>query len=116
MTSTTRIINKLNEAYVRLEQANHDVAVLDEEYMCLENDYERAYDRAFLTESGPVEVRKTQARYDNADLKLNMRLAEARVRAGRDHVRMLGMQIEILRSMNAAAQREFMAEPIGQYT
>lgn len=116
MTQTTQILKKLNQMYGLLEQANYDVGIFDEENARAEWTNRQAYARTFMSLSGSMELRKQQAILDTSDEDLEAELAGVRLRAAKDRVRMLGLQMEILRSMNAAAQREFMTEPIGQYT
>lgn len=116
MTSTNDILKRMNEHWIFLDQAGYDTEQLDEEEVIARIEWKKAYARTFLSESGSMELRKQQATLDCIDLELDMEIAGVKLRAGRDKVRKLGLQLEILRSMNAAAQRQFMTEPIGQYT
>jgi hypothetical protein len=116
VTSTTDIIKKMNDLWTLLEQAGYDCEQLDEDFVIKKIEFEKAYARTFLSESGSMELRKQQSVLDTIDAKFDMELAEVKLRAGKERIRRLGQQLEILRSMNAAAQRQFMTEPIGQYT
>jgi arginase family enzyme len=116
MTSTTDIIKKMQELWTHLEQAGYDCEQLDEDFVIKKIEFEKQYARTFLSESGPMEIRRQQSILDTSDAKFDMELAEVRLRACKERIRRLGQQLEITRSMNAAAQRQFMTEPIGQYT
>jgi hypothetical protein len=116
MESTAAILKKMNEMWILLEQANNDIGVYDEDFVRKRIEWKKMYARTFMSESGSMDLRRQQATLDCIDAELDMDLAEMRVRTCKERIRMLGQQLEILRSMNAAAQRQFMTEPIGQYT
>ena len=116
MSSTTDLLNKLNEMWVLYDQAEYDVAILDEDAVRARADYLRIYARTFLSIDGSMEMRKQQAILDTIDEHLTAEIAEMKLRAGKERIRKLGAQLDILRSMNAAQQRQFMTEPIGQHT
>lgn len=114
--NTTSILKKMNEIWVLLDQAENDIAVYDEDAIHKKIEYEKKYARIFLSMDGSMEIRKQQALLDTWEERLDMELAEMKTRTTKERIRKLGQQLEILRSMNAAAQRQFMTEPIGQYT
>lgn len=116
MTATNDLMKKLNEMWVLYDQAEYDVAILDEDAVRARAEYLRVYARTFLSQDGSVEMRKQQSILDTIDAHLTAELAEMKLRAGKERIRKLGAQLDILRSMNAAQQRQFMTEPIGQHT
>jgi len=116
MTSTNDLIKKMNELWRFLDEAVYDVEQLDEDFVMKKIEYEKRYARTFLSLDGSMELRKQQAILDTADSRLDMEIAEVRLRACKERIRKLGAQLDIVRSMNAAQQRQFMTEPIGQHT
>jgi len=116
MTPTNDLIKKMNEIWRMLDEAVYDNEQLDETYILAKIDYEKVYARTFLSLDGSMELRKQQAILDTSDVRMDMEIAEVRLRACKERIRKLNSQLDIVRSMNAAQQRQFMTEPIGQFT
>jgi hypothetical protein len=116
MAPTNDLIKKMNEIWVMLDQAENDIGIYDEDAVRKKIAFEQAYARTFMSLDGSMELRKQQAILDTVDSRLDFELAEVKLRACKERIRKLGSQLDIVRSMNAAQQRQFMTEPIGQYT
>jgi len=116
MSALHDVIKEMADMSRLLDAAVYDLAQYDEQAVIDRIEYKKAYARSFLTEHGSMEIRRQQAILDNADAELAAEMSEMHVRNQKEVVRKLGMQLELIRSKNAALQRQFMTEPLGQYT
>lgn len=109
-------LERLAELSRLLDTATTDIAAFDEEAVRAKSLYEVAYARAFLNAIGSMDVRKQIAILETQDDSLTYELAQMKVRACRERIRTLGVQIEVGRSIASATKTQFMAEAVGQYT
>ena len=109
-------LERLAELSRLLDGATDDIAVLDEEAVRAKAAYEVAYAKAFLEAIGSMDIRKQVAIYETQDESLTYELAQMKVRACKERIRTLGVQIEVGRSIASATKTQFMAEAVGQYT
>ena len=99
-----------------LDSATTEIAVLDEESVRAKSAYEVAYARAFLDNQGSMDLRKQIAIYETQDTNLTYEIAAQKVRACKERIRTLAIQIEVGRSLASAHKTQFNAEAAGQYT
>lgn len=116
MSAIHDVIREMTEMSRLLDAAVYDLAQLDEQAVIDRIEYKKAFARTFLSLSGSMEIRRQQAILDCSDFELTAELSEMRVRNAKEVVRKLGQQLELIRSKNAAIQKQFMTEPMGQYT
>lgn len=109
-------LERLAELSRLLDAATDDIAVLDEEAVRAKAKYEVAYAKQFLEAIGSMDIRKQVAIYETQDESLTYELAQMKVRACKERIRTLGVQIEVGRSIASATKTQFMAEAVGQYT
>lgn len=109
-------LERLAELSRMLDSATTEIAVLDEEAVRAKAAFEVAYARAFLDAMGSMDVRKQVAIYETQVESLTYELAQMKVRACKERIRTLGVQIEVGRSIASATKTQFMAEAVGQYT
>jgi len=109
-------LERLAELSRLLDSATDDIAVLDEEVVRAKATYEVSYAKAFLEAIGSMEIRKQVSIYETQVESLTYELAQMKVRACKERIRTLGVQIEVGRSIASATKTQFMAEAVGQYT
>ena len=109
-------LERLAELSRMLEAATFEIAVLDEEAVRAKSTYEVAYSRAFLDSIGSMDLRKQISIYETREENLTYEIAQQKVRACKERIRTLGVQIEVGRSLASAHKTSFTAEPTGQYT
>lgn len=109
-------LERLAELSRMLDAATTEIAVLDEEAVRAKAAFEVAYARAFLDAMGSMDVRKQISIYETQAESLACELALMKVRACKERIRTLGVQIEVGRSIASATKTQFMAEAVGQYT
>jgi len=109
-------LERLAELSRMLETATTEIAVLDEEAVHTKSAYEVAYSRAFLDSQGSMDLRKQIAIYETREENLTYEIAQQKVRACKERIRTLGVQIEVGRSLASAQKIAFTAETTGQYT
>lgn len=109
-------LERLAELSRLLDAATTEVAILDEAAVRAKAAYEVAYAKAFLENTGSMDLRKQIAVYETQDLNLANEIAHAKVRACKERIRTLGIQIEVGRSLASAHKAQFTAEPVGQHT
>ena len=112
----TQSLERLAELSRLLDAATSEIAVLDEEAVRAKSAYEVAYARAFLDNQGSMDLRKQIAIYETQDENLIYEIAQQKVRACKERIRTLGVQIEVGRSLASAHKTQFNAEAVGQYT
>lgn len=109
-------LERLAELSRMLDAATTEIAVLDEEAIRAKSAYEVAYARAFLDNQGSMDLRKQIAIYETQAENLTYEIAQAKVRACKERIRTLAIQIEVGRSLASAHKTQFQAEGVGQYT
>jgi predicted HAD superfamily Cof-like phosphohydrolase len=109
-------LERLAELSRMLDAATQEIAVLDEEAVRAKAAYEVAYAREFLEAVGSMDLRRQIATFETQDENLMAELAQAKVRACKERIRTLGVQIEVGRSLASAHKTQFSAEAVGQYT
>lgn len=111
-----KVLMRLAATSRMLEAATIEIAELDEAAVVAKQAFEVAFSRAFLRAEGAMDMRKHLAVVATADECLVMELALQQVRACRERIRTLGMQLEVGRSLSAALRRQFSSEGVGQWT
>ena len=109
-------LERLAELSRLLDAATSEIAVLDEEAVRAKSAYEVAYSRAFLDNQGSMDLRKQIAIYETREENLVYEIAQQKVRACKERIRTLAIQIEVGRSLASAHKSQFAAEAVGQYT
>ena len=97
-----------------LDAKQGEISRLDEEAVRLRSRYEITLSRAFLTAEGPMDVRKHQSIIDAAAYKLDAEIADQKLRAARESIRVLRDRLDIGRSLNSAIKSEWQAQGAGQ--
>jgi len=97
-----------------LDAKQGEISRLDEEAVRTRARYEVTLSRAFLQAEGPMDVRKHQSIIDAAQLKLDAEIADQKLRAARESIRVLRDRLDIGRSLNSAIKAEWSAQPAGQ--
>jgi len=116
LPTTNQVVMRLSQLSRALEAKTEEIAVLDREWVTAKAAFKVAYARMFLTTPGSMDVRKQTAVQETADLDFTAELAEAKVRAARESIRTLRDQLDVGRSLGAAARAEFQATGWGQHT
>lgn len=114
--SQREIVERLSELSRLLDSATVEVAELDEAAVVAKAAYEKAFAEAFLTADGSMDLRKQRAVLLCSSIWTDMELAAASLRACRERIRTLGIQIEVGRTLSAATRAQFAAEATGQFT
>lgn len=109
-------LERLAELSRTLDKATDDIAQLDEEAIRAKQALEVAYARVFLDAAGSMELRRQIAIWETRHENLNYELAAAKVRAVKERIRTIAIQIEVGRSLASAHKTQFTAEATGQYT
>lgn len=109
-------LERLAELSRLLDKATDDIAVLDEEHVHAKSQLEVAYAKAFLEAAGSMDMRKQIAIFETSQQNLQAELAAAKLRACKERIRTLAIQIDVGRSLASAQKTQFIAEPVGQYT
>jgi len=116
LPTTNQVVMRLSQLSRALEAKTQEIADLDREWVTAKAAFKVAYARTFLTTPGSMDVRKQTAVQETADLDFTAELAEAKVRAARESIRTLRDQLDVGRSLGAAARAEFQATGWGQHT
>lgn len=109
-------LERLAELSRMLDAATTEIAILDEEAVRAKASYEVAFARAFLDNQGSMDLRKQIAIYETRDENLVYEIAQQKLRACKERIRTLAIQIEVGRSLASAHKTQFNAEATGQYT
>lgn len=110
------VVLRLSELSRLLEAKTTEIARLDEAEQRAKAAHKVAFARCFLNTVGPVDVRKQTAVLETADLELAFDLAAVQTRAAREAIRTIRDQLDVGRSLGAAARAEFQATGWGQNT
>lgn len=115
LPNQTKTLERLAELSRMLDNATDEIAILDEKAIRAKAQYEVAYAKSFLSSEGAMDLRKHHSTITCADLKLELELAEAKVRAVKERINTLRSQISIGQSLSAAIRQQFMGEGLGQH-
>jgi hypothetical protein len=107
--SPNSIASRLIELSKLLDAATKEIEELDEAAVRAKGAYQVAFARAFIEAGGAMDMRKQLAIRDVNDKWLDFELADAKVRACKERIRTLNQQIDIGRSLGAAARSEWSA-------
>ena len=110
------VVLRLSELSRLLEAKTTEIARLDEAEQRAKAEFKVAFARTFLNTVGPVDVRKQTAVLETADAELAFDLAAVQTRAAREAIRTIRDQLDVGRSLGAAARAEFQATGWGQNT
>lgn len=104
------VVFRLVELSRLLDDATAEVERRQEEWVRAKQRYEVGYARAFLTSDKTSDMKRKYDAVDvTADLRLESEIAEALMKAARDRLNTVKEQIEIGRSLGAAARAEWAA-------
>jgi hypothetical protein len=106
MTSPNDIVLRLADLSRQLGFAVTELAKLDESAVRAKSRFEVEYARTFLNSSGTMDERKQATLLEVADQKLDFEIAESRVRAQKELIRLLQTRIDIGRTMSATVRSE----------
>lgn len=111
-----QVVLRLSELSRLLDAKTVEIAHLDESEQQAKAAHKVAFARAFLETAGSVDFRKQTAVLATADLELDYDLAAVQTRAAREAIRTIRDQLDVGRSLGAAARAEFTATGYGQHT
>lgn len=104
------VVFRLVELSRMLDEATDEIDRLDEAWVQAKQAHSVAFAKAFLTSTErSVDARKQDAVLQCADLHLASEIAEQLVRSAKERIKTLRDQIEIGRSLGAAARAEWVA-------
>lgn len=112
--TTNDVVLMLSRLGRQLDAKQEEIRLLDEEAVRARSRYEVAHARAFIQASGAEGLRKQQAVLDSADQKLDAEIADQKLRAAREAIRVLRDRLDIGRSLNSAIKSEWQAQGAGQ--
>ena len=111
----------VNEVILTLAQLGRDldnkqdeIARLDEEAVRARARFEVSFARAFIQASGAEGLRKQTAVLETEAAKLDAEIADQKLRAAREAIRVLRDRLDIGRSLNSAIKSEWSAQGAGQ--
>lgn len=97
-----------------LDNKQHEIARLDEDAVRAKARYEVSFARSFIGATGAEGLRKQTAVLETELQKLDMDIADQKLRAAREAIRVLRDRLDIGRSLNSAIRSEWAAQPAGQ--
>jgi hypothetical protein len=112
--TTNDVILMLAQLGRQLDAKQDEIAALDEEAVRAKARHEVAYARAFIKAQGAEGLRKQTAILETADQKMDAEIAEQKLRAAREAIRVLRDRLDIGRSLNSAIKSEWSAQGAGQ--
>jgi phage shock protein A len=112
--TTNDVILMLAQLGRQLDAKQDEIARLDDEAVRAKSRYEVAYARAFINATGAEGLRKQTAVLDTELQKLDMEIADQKLRASREAIRVLRDRLDIGRSLNSAIKSEWSAQGAGQ--
>lgn len=112
--SQTEVLARLAEISRLLDKAKDDIAAFDEVAVRAKQTFEVEYARAYLAAEGSIEARKAWATIQTSDVALHAELSAMRLRAARERSRVLGLQLDVGRTLSAAFRSQWAAEATGQ--
>ena len=112
--TTNEVVLMLSQLGRQLDAKQEEIRALDEEAVRAKSRYEVAYARAFIQAAGAEGLRKQTAVLETADQKLDAEIADQKLRAAREAIRVLRDRLDIGRSLNSAIRSEWSAQGAGQ--
>jgi hypothetical protein len=106
MTTPNDIVLRLADLSRSLGVAVEELAKLDESYVRAKSRHEFEYAKNYMSLDGTVEERKQATILTVKDYRLDMDIAESRVRAQKELIRLLQTRIDIGRTMSATVRSE----------
>lgn len=111
----------VNDVILQLAQLGRDLDIKQEEIRRLDDEavrararFEVAFARAFINAGGAEGLRKQTAVLETADQKLDAEIADQKLRAARESIRVLRDRLDIGRSLNSAIKSEWSAQGAAQ--
>jgi hypothetical protein len=104
------VVILLSQLGRELDAKQGEISRLDEEAVRTRARYEVAFSRMFLQAEGAMDVRKHLAVTETASLKLDAEIADQKLRAAREAIRVLRDRLDIGRSLNSAIKSEWSAQ------
>lgn len=112
--TTNDVILMLAQLGRELDAKQVEIARLDDDAVRAKSRYEVAYARAFIAATGAEGLRKQTAVLDTELQKLDMEIADQKLRAARQAIQVLRDRLDIGRSLNSAIKSEWSVQGIGQ--
>ena len=112
--TTNDVILMLAQLGRELDAKQVEIARLDDDAVRAKSRYEVAYARAFIAATGAEGLRKQTAVLDTELQKLDMEIADQKLRAARESIRVLRDRLDIGRSLNSAIKSEWSVSGVGQ--
>lgn len=112
--TTNDVILMLAQLGRQLDAKQDEIAKLDDDAVRSRARYEVAYARAFIEATGAEGLRKQTAILETELQKLDVEIADQKLRAAREAIRVLRDRLDIGRSLNSAIKSEWSAQGIGQ--
>ena len=101
------VVAELTSIGKQLAVKADELAVLDASVVDARRVYEISYARVFLGSEGAMDVRRYEAVLQSANVKFEFEVAEQRLRAARESIRVLRDKLETLRSISAILKLEW---------
>ena len=95
-----------------LDAKQDEISRLDEEAVRAKSRYEVSFARAFIQAQGAEGLRKQTAVLETEAAKLDMEIADQKLRAAREAIRVLRDRLDIGRSLNSAIKSEWAAQGV----
>lgn len=108
--TTNDVVKVLAQLGRDLDHQQGEIRNLDEEAVRARSRFEVAFARAYIQATGAEGLRKQTAVLETADAKLDAEIADQRLRAAREYIRVLRDRLEIGRSLNSAIRSEWAAQ------
>ena len=112
--TTNDVVKVLAQLGRDLDAKQVEIARLDEEAVRARARYEVAFARAFIAAAGAEGLRKQTAVLETEAAKLDAEIADQKLRAAREAIRVLRDRLDIGRSLNSAIKSEWQAQPAAQ--
>lgn len=112
--TTNDVVLMLAQLGRELDNKQHEISRLDEDAVKAKARYEVSFARSFIAATGAEGLRKQTAVLETELQKLDMEIADQKLRAAREAIRVLRDRLDIGRSLNSAIRSEWAAQPAGQ--
>lgn len=112
--TSNEVVVMLSRIGRELDQKQDEISRLDEEAVRAKSRYEVSFARAFIQAQGAEGLRKQTATLETAEAKLDAEIADQKLRAAREAIRVLRDRLDIGRSLNSAIKSEWSAQGAGQ--
>jgi hypothetical protein len=112
--TTNDVVLTLAQLGRDLDAKQEEIRRLDDEAVRARSRFEVAFARAFIQAGGAEGLRKQTAVLETAEAKLDAEIADQKLRAAREAIRVLRDRLDIGRSLNSAIKSEWQAQGAGQ--